>query len=87
MRAVRIYTTSWCGYCYRAKRHLKKRGVEFTEIKVDGDWDARRWLREVSGQRTVPQIFFDDESIGGCDELEVLINRGVLDEKLGRAAG
>ena len=83
MKAVRIYTTAWCGYCSRAKRILKKRGVEFTEIKVDGDYDKRAWLREVSGQRTVPQIFFDEESIGGCDELEVLVNRGQLDSKLG----
>jgi glutaredoxin 3 len=84
MKSVRIYTTPWCGFCHRAKHLLQREGVEFEEIDVDGDRDKRAWLREVSGQRTVPQIFFDDDSIGGCDELTALIYSGKLDERLGR---
>lgn len=86
MRKVTIYTTPYCGFCHRAKMILKQRGVPFDEIDVDGDRDKRAWLREVTGQRTVPQIFFDDEPMGGCTDLEALIRAGKLDEKLGREA-
>lgn len=82
MRTVKIYTTPWCGFCHRAKRLLEQHGVPFDEIAVDGDREARVWLRKASGQRTVPQIFFDEESIGGCSELEVLIANQHLAEKL-----
>ena len=82
MRTVKIYTTPWCGFCHRAKRLLEQHCVPFEEIDVDGDREARVWLRKASGQRTVPQIFFDEESIGGCSELEVLIANQHLAEKL-----
>lgn len=84
MKSVRIYTTPWCGYCHRAKSLLEREGVPFEEIDVQSDRDKRAWLREVSGQRTVPQIFFGDDSIGGCDELTALIYSGKLDERLER---
>jgi len=86
VKHVRIYTTQWCGYCHRAKRLLEREGVSFEEIDVDGDREKRAWLREVSGQRTVPQIFFDEESIGGCDELTMIVYSGKLNELLGREA-
>lgn len=85
MRKVTIYTTPWCGFCHRAKSLLRQHGVEFEDVDVDGDVERRAWLRQVTGQRTVPQIFFDDEPIGGCTDLEALIRAGRLDEKLGRA--
>jgi len=81
-RKVRIYTTRWCGFCHRAKQILSQEKVDFEEIAVDGDHETRAWLREASGQRTVPQIFFDDESIGGCQELETLWARKKLHAKL-----
>lgn len=84
MRAVRIYTTSWCPYCHRAKRVLEENGVPFTEIDVDGDAQQRAWLRTTTGRHTVPQIFFDEESIGGCDDLVALVRAGKLDERLAR---
>jgi glutaredoxin 3 len=87
MKKVRIYTTDWCGFCHRAKRILESEGVPFEEIGVDGDFETRAWLREQSGQRTVPQIFFDDESIGGCNELQLMVYAGQLDERLGRTKG
>lgn len=84
MRAVRIYTTSWCPYCHRAKRVLEEHGVPFTEIDVDGDAKQRAWLREATGRHTVPQIFFDEESIGGCDDLVAIVRAGQLDVRLAR---
>lgn len=84
MRNVTIYTTNICPYCVRAKQVLSKHNVAFTEIDVTGDDEKRRWLLEKSGQRTVPQIFFDDESIGGCTDLEALVGRGELSARLGR---
>lgn len=85
MKHVRIYTTPWCGYCIRAKALLREHHVPFEEIDVSGEPELRRWLVEVTGRRTVPQIFFDDEAIGGCDDLQILIAQGRLDERLGRA--
>ncbi|MCP4498588.1 MAG: glutaredoxin [Deltaproteobacteria bacterium] len=81
-RLVRIYTTAYCGFCHRAKHILASENVAFEEVAVDGDNEKRKWLREKSGQRTVPQIFFGDESIGGCSELEVLVARKTLQQKL-----
>lgn len=84
MKPVRIYTTRWCGYCHRAKELLEEQDVPYEEIRVDGDREKRAWLLEVTGQRTVPQIFFGDDPIGGCTDLMALIYKGGLDEKLGR---
>jgi glutaredoxin 3 len=84
MRKVTIYTTDVCPYCVRAKQVLKKHDVPFTEIDVTGDDERRRWLLERTGQRTVPQIFFDDDSVGGCTDLEAVVARGELAARLGR---
>lgn len=85
MRKVTIYTTPWCGFCHRAKHLLRQLAVPFEEIDVNGDTAIRARLRERSGQNTVPQIFFDEESIGGCSDLEALIRAGSLDARLDRA--
>jgi glutaredoxin 3 len=84
VKHVRIYTTQWCGYCVRAKRLLENEGVPFEEIEVDGDHEKRAWLVKATGQRTVPQLFFGDESVGGCDELTTIIYSGKLDEMIDR---
>jgi glutaredoxin 3 len=78
MRPVKIYTTTYCPYCVRAKDILKKHAVPFQEIDVSDDDERRRWLVENTGQRTVPQIFFGDESIGGCVDLEAVVKAGKL---------
>jgi glutaredoxin 3 len=78
MRPVKIYTTTYCPYCVRAKDILKKHAVPFQEIDVSDDDERRRWLVENTGQRTVPQIFFGDESIGGCNDLEAVVKAGKL---------
>ena len=78
-----MYTTSFCPFCTRAKGLLKKKGVEFTEIGVDGDPTLRQQMTERSGGgQTVPQIFIDGKSIGGSDELVALEMSGELDRLL-----
>lgn len=69
MKKVRIYTSATCPYCVRAKQLLKEKGLEYTEIRVDLDDTERDKMIALSGRRTVPQIFFDDQHIGGCDDL------------------
>lgn len=78
--AVEIYTTMFCPYCHSAKALLTRKGVDFHEIKVDGDRPARQAMSERSGHRTsVPQIFINGRHIGGCDELHALDRDGALD--------
>ena len=86
MPRVRIYTTTYCGYCWRAKLLLKRRGIPYEDIDVTGDPEKRAWLVGATGRRTVPQIFIDGASIGGCDELHALDRSGELGRILGRAA-
>lgn len=82
MAPVKIYTTPYCPYCHAAKDLLADKGVEFTEIDVTGDHAERARLAEVTGQRTVPQIFIGERSIGGYDELSALEGSGRLDPLL-----
>jgi glutaredoxin 3 len=83
---VLVYRTRWCGYCRRAASLLTRKSIEFREISVDGDREARAWLREQTGQRTVPQIFIGGRSIGGFRELSALERTGALDEMLSPAS-
>ena len=69
-KKILIYTSSLCGFCYRAKSLLKKKNIPFEEIDVDLDYSKRNEMIKRSGGRTsVPQIFFNDHHIGGCDDL------------------
>ena len=79
MSSVKMYTTAVCPYCIRAKQILKARGVEqIEEIRVDADPAARAHMMEITGRRTVPQIFIGDTHVGGCDDLVALDSRGGL---------
>ena len=83
MAKVEIYSSDWCPFCARAKNLLKKKGVAFEEINVDGNGDLRRLMVErAGGGSTVPQIFIDGEPIGGSDELAALERTGELDKRL-----
>ncbi|MBL8710425.1 MAG: glutaredoxin 3 [Rhodospirillaceae bacterium] len=83
MAKIEIYTTMLCGYCYRAKKLLQERGVDFTEIDVMADGKLREQMRARAGGRSsVPQIFIDDRHIGGCDELYALDRAGKLEPLL-----
>lgn len=79
-RGVRVYTTRICPYCVAAKNLLESRGIAFEEVDVTSDPSARTWIAEQSGQRTVPQIFFGQKSIGGFQELAALDREGRLDD-------
>ena len=86
MKAIRVYTTSYCGYCARAKELLRNKGVLFQELDVTGDDAARAQLVEMSGgQRTVPQIFIGELHVGGYSDLARLDARGELDRLLSEA--
>jgi glutaredoxin 3 len=79
MKNVKMYTTAVCPYCVRAKQILKARGVEeIDEIRIDMRPDERAKMMEITGRRTVPQIFIGDTHVGGCDELVALDSRGGL---------
>jgi len=81
-----MYTTTVCPYCIRAKMLLKDKGVAFEEINISGDDATRTWLVKATGRRTVPQIFINDEPIGGFDEMRALDQAGELDKKLEQSA-
>ena len=78
MKKVTIYTTTYCGYCRAAKQLLENEEVPFTEIDVTDDIEKRKWLEQITGHRTVPQIFIDDQSIGGYTDLSELIKKHSL---------
>ena len=79
MTNIRMYTTQVCPYCLRAKALLKQRGVDqIDEIRVDLDPSERARMVELTGRRTVPQIFIGQTYVGGCDELIALDRSGAL---------
>lgn len=79
MNVVRMYTTQVCPYCVRAKALLKQRGVaQIDEIRIDLDPTQRDHMMEITGRRTVPQIFIGSTHVGGCDDLIALDQRGGL---------
>jgi glutaredoxin 3 len=79
MPNVKMYLTASCPYCIQAKQLLKQRGVtEIEEIRVDLQPAERQKMMEITGRRTVPQIFIGDTHVGGCDDLMALDGRGGL---------
>ena len=79
MQPVKMYTTAVCPYCIRAKQILKSKGVEaIEEIRIDMQPEERMKMMEITGRRTVPQIFIGDTHVGGCDDLVALDGRGGL---------
>ncbi|PMB05383.1 glutaredoxin 3 [Fischerella thermalis CCMEE 5328] len=84
---VEIYTCQTCPYCIRAKMLLWWKGVNFTEYKIDGNETARAKMAErAKGRRTVPQIFINNQHVGGCDDLYELDTKGQLDTLLAQSA-
>ena len=79
MQPVKMYTTAFCPYCSRAKQLLMDRGVQtIDEIHIDSQPGERMKMMEITGQRTVPQIFIGASHVGGCDDLIALDSRGGL---------
>ncbi|MBL1242327.1 MAG: glutaredoxin 3 [OCS116 cluster bacterium] len=80
MAKVEIYTTPTCPFCVRAKALLKSKNVDFTEIDVLSDFKVKTaMIKRTQGARSVPQIFIDNEHIGGCDDLYALEAKKALD--------
>lgn len=87
MARIEMYTTTWCGYCKRAKALLDKKGAQVDEINIEEVDGARdEMLERADGAMTVPQIFIDDQHVGGCDDLFALEARGGLDPLLDKQA-
>ncbi len=83
MSTVEVYTTAYCPYCVRAKALLEHKNVTFTEINVDSAPQLRAQMRErANGGNSVPQIFINEQHIGGCDEMMLLERQGKLDALL-----
>ncbi len=83
MKPVEIYTSPLCGFCHAAKRLLKSKGVEFSEVDVLLHPKRKAELvQRANGGRTVPQIFIGETHVGGCDELHALERAGKLDALL-----
>jgi glutaredoxin 3 len=79
MQSVKMYTTAVCPYCIQAKKILKQKGVEhIEEVRVDANPEERVKMIEITGRRTVPQIFIGNTHVGGCDDLMALDSKGAL---------
>ena len=79
MAKVIVYTKENCPYCHLAKELLSSRSVAYEEIRIDLDDHQRDEMIRLSNRRTVPQIFINDQSIGGYDDLAGLAKSGKLD--------
>ena len=80
IETVDIYTSSLCGFCYKAKSLLKRKNILFDEINIDIDFEKRKeMINRSNGKTSVPQIFFGDHHIGGCDELYKLEHENGLE--------
>jgi glutaredoxin 3 len=86
MAKVTMYTTPWCGYCAAARKLLQSKNVEFEDIDVGMSSDLRREMTDKSGGTSVPQIFINNESIGGYDDMAALDEQGKLDQLLNQDA-
>jgi glutaredoxin 3 len=82
---VILFRTQFCGYCVMAARLLAKKGARVKEIDVSGNSVCRKWLYEVTGMRTVPQVFINGRSVRGFEDLVALDRQGGLDPLLREA--
>ncbi|MCB0343066.1 MAG: glutaredoxin 3 [Pseudobdellovibrionaceae bacterium] len=82
MANVVIYSADWCPFCVRAKRLLEQKGVKYKEVNVDQHPGERQRIMTQTGMRTIPQIFINDEFIGGYTDLAAIDRTGELDKKL-----
>ena len=81
-RKVIMYSKQGCGPCRRAKAILESRGITPEIRDITYDYDAQVTLAELTGMRTLPQVFIEDELVGGASDLERLAREGVLDDIL-----
>jgi glutaredoxin 3 len=87
MPKIEVYSTAVCPYCMAAKNLLKSKGLEWNEVLVDADPAQRDlMLQRSGGRRTVPQIFINDQHVGGYDDLVAADRSGKLKQLLDEAA-
>jgi len=79
-KSIVMYESDWCGFCRAAKRLLAAKGWEYESRLVDGDAQLREEMTAITGQTSVPQIFFGERHIGGFDDMAALEQDGELDE-------
>ncbi len=79
MSDIYLYTTRFCPFCVQAKQLLDSKSLAYSEISVDGDPELRLEMMNLSGRRTVPQIWVGETHVGGCDDLWALERSGKLD--------
>ena len=82
MATVRMYSTGVCPYCVMAEKLLVSKGVAVEKIRVDLDTEKRGEMMQLTGRRTVPQIFVGETHVGGYDDLAALDQAGKLDDML-----
>ncbi|HCK32371.1 MAG: glutaredoxin 3 [Micavibrio sp.] len=82
MAKIEVYTTDYCPYCVRAKDLLKRKGIAFEEVMMSTQEERMALMEKAGGRRTVPQIFINDEGIGGYDDLAALDASGELEKKI-----
>jgi glutaredoxin 3 len=82
MATVVVYSTGNCPYCRMAKELLTARGIPFEEIRIDLDTTQREEMIRLTHKRTVPQILINRKSVGGYDDLTILVKSGKFDELL-----
>ena len=88
MANVEVYSSKLCGFCYSAKRLLKSKRADFTEIDVLFHPAEKDEMTSRAGGRTsVPQIFIDGSHVGGCNDLYALDAEGKLDDMLAATSG
>ena len=84
--SITIYTKSYCPYCHAAVDLLKKKGLSFEQVEITGKKElAQEMITRSNGRSTVPQIFFGQKHIGGCDDLYALEEKGGIDKLLALA--
>ncbi|SEI41048.1 glutaredoxin 3 [Frateuria terrea] len=87
MPKIEVYSTAVCPYCVAAKNLLKSKGLQWNEVRVDADPAQRDlMLQRSGGRRTVPQIFINDQHVGGYDDLVAADRNGKLKQLLDEAA-
>jgi len=83
--AITLYTSAVCAYCMAAKQFLRSRGLEWTEVRIDQEPDARARMVEMTGRTSVPQIFVGETHVGGYDDLMALHRAGKFEPLLAGA--
>ncbi|MFW5979289.1 MAG: FAD-dependent oxidoreductase [Halanaerobium sp.] len=80
---IEVYSKDWCPYCKKAKAFLKSKRLKFTEIDID-EGDNYEVMQERTGNKTVPQIIINDQSLGGYDDIIALENKGEFNDLIGK---